>query len=145
MQIRSAREKGKRFEKFCIQQIEEMGLGSGCRTPGSGSGLKKGDIFTSLDFLPECKNEQNPKWLPSITQAKRQAEIGNHFKEKWVLFMRDPRFPEFEQVYAVLDLWEFLKLLKKNKEPLIKAPDKEFKWKLERAKQSIKEVLNYLD
>jgi Holliday junction resolvase len=145
MEIKALKEKGKRFERFILQQIEEMGLGAGCRTPGSGSGKKKGDVFTSLDFLPECKNEANPKWLPSIDQAKRQAEQGNYFKEKWVLFTRDPRYPEFEQVYAVLDLWQFLTLLKKNKEPLIKEPDKEFKWKCEKAKQALKEVLNYLE
>lgn len=122
-----------------------MGLGSGVRTPGSGSGQKKGDIFSPIDFMPECKNEAQTNFLTNIDQSKRQAEQGNWNKDLWVLITRDPRYPEFERVYATIDFWEFLKLLKKNKEPLIKAPDKEFKYKLERLKLALKDVINYLE
>jgi hypothetical protein len=145
MKINSAREKGKRLEKFVCQQIEEMGLGRSIRTPGSGQGKIKSDIFSNLDFSLECKNESYVNLLPNIDQAKRDCEKGNYFKEKWCLISRDPRFPEFERIYATIDFWQFLGLLKKNSEPLIKEPDRELKYLLERLRQSAGEVIKKLE
>ena len=59
--------------------------------------------------------------------------------------MRDPRTPEeTTDAYAVIDYHEFLKLLKKDAEPLIKEPDRNMKWKLERLRQSAQEVIKDL-
>jgi len=140
----SAKKKGKRFEKFVNDQIEKMGLGRAIRTPGSGSGKVKGDSFNNLDFLLECKNEQQWHW-ENIDQAIREAQQSNYYKDKWALIVRDPRKPEFEGVYAVIDLGQFLELLKKNQEPLIKQPDREFMYLLKNLKEIIKKVINKLE
>ncbi len=144
MNIKSAKNKGKRLEKFVSEQIEEEGLGKATRTPGSGSGQKKGDIFSGLDFMIECKNEAQTNFLPNVDQAKRDCEKGNYYKEKWCLITRDPRYPEFERLYATIDMWELFRLLKKNKEPIIKEPDKTAKWHLINLKNSINQVLKDL-
>jgi len=145
MKPKSAQEKGKRFEKFVIEQMEQEGLGKSVRTPGSGSGKIKGDIFNNLDFMFECKNQKKLNWLQSIDQAKDQAVIGNFNSQKWALIVKDARTPETDpEVYAIVDLWQFLQLLKKNQEPKIKAPDREMKWKLANLKNAIKQVDKYL-
>jgi hypothetical protein len=113
MRPKSAQQKGKRLEKYVSQLIEEIGLGSATRTPGSGSGYKKGDVFANIPFILECKNEKQWHW-ENIDQAQREAQEGNYFKDKWALIVRDPRYPEFKKVYAVIDLRQFLELLKKE-------------------------------
>ena len=145
MKPTSAQSKGKRLEEFVCQQIEEMGLGKSVRTPGSGSGKKKGDVFNSLDFMMECKNEAQTNLLSNIDQAKRDCQRGNYYKDKWCLVTRDPRVAEFNEVYATISLWEFLALLKKNQEPKTKAPDKELKWKIQRLVDAGKSVIKELD
>ena len=135
-------EKGKRFEKIVNREIEAEGLGRAIRTPGSGSGKIKGDSFNSLDFLIEAKNQKTIHLLKWVDQAKEQARIGNWSPEKWALIIRDPRTPETNpEIYAIIDMWQWLKLLKKNSEPRIKEPDREIKWKLKRLIQCAKELL----
>jgi len=115
--------KGKRFEKWCAEQIEEMGLGSAGREIGSGSGKAKGDIRANLPFLLECKNQKTLAWWKSIDQSRQQARKGNWDGNKWALIVRDPRTPEeTTDAYALIDYHEFLKLLKKDREPLVKEP-----------------------
>jgi hypothetical protein len=138
MKSKSIIEKGKRLEKFLCQEIEAMGLGVSVRTPGSGNGLHKGDIFNNLKFLFECKNEKQVNILKNIDQAKNQAEKGNKWPEKWALISRDPRYPEFEKVYATIDLWQFLELLKRNEEPMIKEPDRQTSWHIKSAISALK-------
>ena len=146
MTPKSALEKGKRFEKFIAEQIEEMGLGKAGREIGSGSGKAKGDIRSNLPFLIEAKNEKRANWWENITQAKRQALQGNYDSDKWLLVVRDPRTPEANPaVYAVLDFWELLKLLKKDREPMVKEPDRNMKWKLQRLVQTAKEIIKDLE
>lgn len=144
MQSRSSKAKGRRFENFIVEEIKQMGLGYATRTAGSGSGLEKGDIFSSLPWSIECKNQQSTKTLQWIDQTKREAEQGNFDRDKWLLLFRDPREPEFTTCYALLDMWELLKLLKKDKEPLSKKPDKELKWHLTRLKDSLNQVIKRL-
>ena len=117
MKSKSAIAKGKRMEEFVNKEIEAMGFGKSIRTPGSGSGNRfKGDVFNSLPFLLEVKNQKNLHWWKDIAQAKKQAEQGNWNRDKWALIVRDPRTPETNpNVYAVIDFWEFLTLLKKRK------------------------------
>ncbi len=141
MKGKSAVAKGKRFEDFIAKEIEAEGLGQARREIGSGSGLRKGDIYANLPFLIEAKNQKNIQWWQSIDQAKDQARIGNWDSQKWALVVRDPRTPETNPgCYAVIDMWQFLKLLKKNSEPLTKEPDKQFKYDLENLENAIKRV-----
>ncbi len=143
----TAKQKGKNFENWCAKQIEEMGLGKAGREIGSGSGKMKGDIRSNLPFLLECKNQRAVKWWEFIGQAKSQAQIGNYDKEKWALIVKDPKSvdPTYTSTgetiaYAVISYHEFLKLLKKEKESIIKQPDKELKWRLQKLKQLSGEV-----
>ncbi len=145
MKPKTAHNKGKQFESWCAAQIEEMGLGAARREIGSGSGKKKGDIFANIPFLLECKNHKRLQIWDSINQAKEQARIGNSDPDKWALIIREPRSTtENPNAYAVIDYHEFLKLLKKDSEPLIKEPDRNMRWKLERLKQVIQEVIKEL-
>jgi len=145
MKAKSAIEKGKRFENFICQELEAEGLGKARREIGSGSGTRKGDIFANIPFLIEAKNQKSLQWWQSIDQAKKQAEIGNWSSDKWALIVRDPRTPEQSpECYAVIDMWEFLKLLKKDSAPRIKEPDRNLKWKLTKLKDTINEVLREL-
>ena len=140
MKPKSNIQKGKRFEEYICQQIEEMGLGTARREIGSGSGKRKGDIFADLPFLIEAKNQKSLSWGQSIDQAVQQANVGNENPDKWALIVRDPRYPEFEKTYVVIDFHEFLKLLKKDSSPLIKEPDRQLKYALSRLKESINQV-----
>jgi len=145
MNPKSRTAKGKRFENFISHEIELAGLGKATRTPGSGSGLIKADIFSSLKWCIECKNEKKPRWWKNIDQAKSQAEMGSAHPEKWLLVIRDPRTPETNpDYYVVVDGRQFLKLLKKDSEPRIKAPDRDLKWKLQRLKTYAQEVIREL-
>ncbi|HZS45820.1 MAG TPA: hypothetical protein VFC63_12005 [Blastocatellia bacterium] len=139
-------EKGKRLEKWFCQQLEAYGIDANARREiGSGSGKKKGDIYSSLDFLVEAKNEATPHFTQNIDQAKAQAKIGFHNPDKWLLIQRDPRTKEFDDVYAVLDIHQFLTLYKKAMEPKIANPDTTVAYKLRRLIQSAKDVLKDLE
>jgi len=144
MTPRAAQAKGKRLEKFLCDMVEEAGLGKAVRTPGSGSGNIKGDIFSNVDFMFECKNQKQFHWH-DIDQAKEEARSGNYDRDKWSLILRDPRHPEFEEVYAVIDLGQFLTLLKRSKEPVIKEADKEASWAIRNLIQAAKKVLKRLE
>ena len=145
MNASGIRQKGQRFERFVAKEITAMGLGKAGREGNSGAGFRKGDIAANLPFLLEVKNEATTKLLPNVDQAVKQAGIGNFAKEKWALITRDPRFPEFERVYATIDFWEFLKLLKRSNEPMVKSPDRELKYLLQRIVDSCKQVVNRLE
>ena len=145
MKPKTAIEKGKRFEKLVSAEIEAEGLGKSVRTPGSGSGKIKGDLFNNLQFMFECKKQKTIHFLDWVDQAKEQSKIGNQWKEKWALITFDPRTTETNpSIYATIDLWEFLKLLKKDKEPLIKEPDKSMRYDLEHLKSIANKVLKQL-
>lgn len=145
MKPKSKIEKGKRFEKLLAHRIEKAGLGMARREGGSGSGKRKGDIAANLPFLIEAKNRKAYSWWESIDQAKSQAEIGNYDSNKWALVVRDPRSPEGNpEIYAMIEFDEFLELLKKDAEPLVKAPDRNLKWDLERLKQVCQKVIRQI-
>lgn len=149
MKAQSIIEKGKRFEKMIAREIEAEGLGMARREVGSGSGKKKGDIAANLPFLLECKHQPSVKIqaiLNWIDQAKEQAKKGNWSPDKWALIFQDPRSTEVNpEIYGVIDFWQILKLFKKDSEPRIKEPDKELKWKIQRAVDSLRAVLKVLE
>ena len=142
MKPKSAHNKGKQFENWCAEQIEEADLGTARREIGSGSGERKGDIFANIPFLLECKAHKALNVWKGIRQAQDQAEIGNWDSNKWALIIREPRSPtENPNAYAVIDYHEFLKLLKKDSAPQIKEPDRELKYDLERLKVLAQQVI----
>lgn len=145
MKARSAIQKGRRFEKYLVEQFNQAGF-SAHREIGSGSGRAKGDLRVNCPFLIEAKNQERIQIWQAIDQAKRQAEIGNWAKEKWCLVFRDPRTPESSPaIYATVNFWEFLELLKRQKEPLIKEPDRAIAWKIKNLIQIAKSVVKELE
>ena len=139
-------QKGKFLEKLVAHAIQEAGLGLACREAGSGSGKRKGDIFGNLPFLLEVKNEESPRWMQNIKQAKEQARIGNWDPDKWALIQRNPQSPQANpELFAVIDFYEFLKLMKKDSEALMKTPDRDMKWKLQTLRQICHEVIKRLE
>ncbi|MDD5068064.1 MAG: hypothetical protein PHN89_00485 [Candidatus Pacebacteria bacterium] len=144
MKPKSIREKGKKAEKELCRRIERAGLGGSCRTPGSGSGKKKGDVFNNLPFMIEVKNEKQTNFLSNIDQAKRQAEQGNFDPNKWGLVTVDPRGVQDQErmtMYFTCELDEALELMTKSAAPKIKAPDKELKWLLETLRTSLQYLI----
>ena len=142
MKPESKIKKGKRFEKYIAEEIEKMGFGRASREIGSGSGKRKGDIAANLEFLLECKNQQKMQWWQSIEQAKDQAMQGNWNKDKWALIAKDPGSPEESpRVIAVIDFWEFLKLLAREREPITEEPDREMKYLLGRLRTVAQQVV----
>lgn len=147
MQPKSIIAKGKRGEQVLIDRIERAGLGTAMRTPGSGGGNRfKGDIFSSqINFLIEHKNQKTIHFIEWVKQSKRQAEQGNFDQNKWCLTIQDPGTPQSNpEIYAVIELDEFLELLKRNQEPKVKEPDRNLKYKLERLRQCCRDVENEL-
>jgi hypothetical protein len=145
MTFKAIRDKGKRAEKEAARRIARAGLGKATRTPGSGNGKIKDDVFCNLPFGIEVKNERQTNFLPNIDQAKEQARIGNIDPNKWCLVTIDPRGvqdPERMTMYATVEYDEFLNLLKKFSEPKIKEPDRELKYKLESLKESCRRLEN---
>ena len=145
MKPQSKKNKGSRFERLIAKEIELAGLGKAHRELMSGGGWRKGDIASSLPFLIEAKNQKRIDINRWIDQAKREAEQGNWDRDKWALVFKDPRTPETRpDIYTIIDFWEWLKLLKKNQAPKIKEPDRQLKWKLEKLKNIINQVLREL-
>lgn len=135
---RSCQAKGKRAENEVCRRIERAGLGNSVRTPGSGSGKKKGDIFNNLDFLIEVKNQKSVHFGDWVAQAKKQASEGNIEPNKWCLAIIDPNgIQENERmdIYAVIEFDEFLDLYKRGAGPKVKEPDRALKLKLELLKE----------
>jgi hypothetical protein len=146
MNPRSVQQIGKKFANWCNDQYEQMGLGIAANTPGSGSGKKKGDSYNAGQFLMEFKSERNPSWKGNIAQARRQAQQGNYDHDKWLLVQRDPATPQNNpQAFAILDYIEFLKLLKRNAEPMVKEPDRDARRRIERAQTATKSVMKILE
>jgi len=139
-------EKGKRAEKQVCELIELAGLGKARREAGSGNGKMKGDIFCNLSFLLEVKNQKTIHLIDWIEQAKYQARIGNYNSDKWALIIKDPKKPQktLDGFYAVIDLNEFLELLKKDSGPKVKTPDRNLKYKLETLKTICNQIIKQI-
>lgn len=138
--------KGKRGEKLVCERIEAAGLGAATRTPGSGNGLKKGDIFSGLPFLIEVKNRKEYQWWKYVDEVKDDARKGNWDPDKWAIVVYDPRTAQDNpNLYVLIDFQEFLSLLKRNEEPKVKEPDRSLKWALQKLRQACREVEGQLE
>jgi hypothetical protein len=129
-----------RFEKEIAENIKASGLSNASREQRSGAGLRKGDISANLPFLIECKSGKSVSLMKSIDQAKNQAKIGNYDRNKWALVVNDPRTPQFQDLYVVIDFGEFLELLRTAQAPKIKEPDRQALWHIRNLKVALHEV-----
>ena len=140
--IRSRRQKGKELEEWIANRLRESGLDPRAYPQkGSGSGLKKGDIWTALDIHIEAKNTAKPKF----TEWKKQLKSENvsHLPELLVWHMPQTSLADTQ----VLISWDFAEELLKSwkgevKIQTIQNPD--LKYTAEKAVFAIKDLLKKL-
>lgn len=143
MKPNSIREKGKRGERCACERVERAGLGKSCRTPGSGNGKKKGDIFNNLPFMIEVKNHSSLHIQEWVRQAKDQAEKGNYDSNKWALVVVNPdgvQDTERMELWFMCEFDEALELMKKNQEPKVKEPDRKLKYLLSKLRELLRRL-----
>lgn len=149
MKTASCKAKGRRFEHYVAQMIRDCGLDlTAKRQIGSGAFSLKGDIQSDIDFTIEVKNHEKLSVNDWIAQAKSATNKGNFYKDKWAVVFRDPKTPESApEVYAIIDMNEFLELLltqKKFKESNMQDAGRELRSKLYKTKQACQELLKAL-
>ncbi len=108
MNPRSAIQKGKDFENFIAEKLRNSGVDRTARREiGSGSGLLKGDISTTLDWCFEAKNTKTFNWKSASEQVKRES-LG---RKKEVILWHPPNKPMDDSV-AIININDFIDLLK---------------------------------
>jgi hypothetical protein len=143
MKPRSAKNKGNRYENHLIEVLREKLDSKAQRTYGSGSGLDKQDVrLPSFNIEIEAKNQKNIKLIDWWEQCKRQ-EFGNTA----VLCLRNPRKPEFMESLVVMDLHDWIELVKKQNETVEVESnfDPNLKWKVKRLKEAAQAVFKELE
>jgi hypothetical protein len=142
MKPRSTKNKGNRYENHLIEVLREKLDAKAQRTYGSGAGLDKQDVrLPSFNIEIEAKNQKNIKLIDWWEQCKNQ-EFGN----MGVLILRNPRKAEFIESLVVMDLHDWIELVKKQNEVVeIESnfnPD--LKWKVKRLKEAAQAVFKEL-
>lgn len=136
MQAKSNIAKGKILENWIVERLKLSGLDTrAARTPGSGNGKMKGDIWNDLNLCIEAKNQKNfsREWAK---QAKRES-LGSQVP---IVVWHPPQTP-MEDSVAIID-WGYLEeLLLRAKEPKIKEMDRQMMWDLNGLKSAINKVL----
>jgi hypothetical protein len=143
MKPRSAKNKGNRYENHLIEVLREKLDSKAQRTYGSGSGLDKQDIrLPQFDIEIEAKNQKTLHILDWWEQCKSQ-EYGN----TGVLVFRNPRKPEFAENLVVVDLDDWIELVKKQNETVEVESNKDpqLKWKIKRLKEACQSVFKDLE
>lgn len=141
MKASSARNKGGRFENYLVERLKEVDPDTK-RNYASGAGADKGDLrMPAHDFNVEAKNAMQIHLVKDFEQAERQCISGGTA----VLIIRNPSKSEFSQSYAVMDLEDWMELVKKKTtvEVSEKLPDG-LKWKLSRLKQYTNDLMKEL-
>ena len=140
MTPQSALAKGKELEKYIVQWLKESGLDDrAARNPGSGNGLRKGDVDNDLGLSIECKNTKSFQIEKSFLQADRQS-LGYLNP---VLIWHPPQKPLSDSL-VVITLHHFEELLKKSREPKMQSPDRTMNYALMLLKVAINEVAKHL-
>lgn len=139
MKASSKRNKGSRFENYLVERLQEID-GEAKRNYASGSGLDKGDIrMPALDFNVEAKNAKQVNLCKDFKQAEDQCISGGIP----VLMIRNPKLPEFNQTFVVMDLENWMELVDDKIEGETTLPDN-LKWKIKKLKDSAHEVFKEL-
>lgn len=104
--------------------------------------MDKGDIhLPNFDIEIEAKNQKTIKLIDWWEQTQRQRT-----DRTAVLILRNPRKPEFQESLVVMDLEEWIELVKKQNEEteVINNKDQKLKWKIKRLKDAAQEVFKDL-
>ena len=151
MSIKSARQKGKDLEDHVADQIVAFGIDPKARREGSsGAGNReKGDIITTMMVLGqnvgiECKNQKVlciPEWW------RQTMKLMNLGREPVLAFkVYGEPMTETKVVIALDTFLRLAKLAEGKEEQVYREPaeNRELKWKAERAKQAIGELIRAL-
>jgi hypothetical protein len=144
MNARSAINKGNRFENYLIDVLKEKLDAKAQRTYGSGNGLDKNDIrLVSFDIEIEAKNAMQINLIKDWSQCKRQTMGAN----TGVLMIRNPKEPEFKETLVVMDLHDWIDLVRHQKNEIQIQSDfsPDMKWKIKRLVEAGKAVFKGLE
>jgi predicted AAA+ superfamily ATPase len=140
---RSAVVKGKIFEDFVAGLIKSKGIDpNAVRQIGSGSGLAKGDIRSTVNWNIECKNTKVFNWKKASEQTKKDA-FG--YKKECVIW--HPNGVPMDQSIVIMNVHDFMDLLLKEK--LAAGSDtileqREIKYHLDQVVNHLKKVIKDL-
>lgn len=144
MKPRSAKNKGNRYENHLIEVLRSQLDEKAQRTYGSGAGLDKNDVvLPQFDIEIEAKNQKTLKILDWMEQTQSQQ---NKSGRTSVMVFRNPRKPEFQESFVVMDLYDWIELVKRQKEQVevINNQDPQLKWKIKRLKDAANDVFKEL-
>lgn len=139
MNPKSAIQKGKELERWIVERLKLSGLDTrASRTPGSGNGKAKGDIWNDLGICFEAKNQKN--FQQAWFKQAREESMGT---TEPVIVWHPPQEP-LENSFVMLNWYFFEELLKHRKAPAIKEPDRQLKWDLTSLINIAKRVLKQI-
>jgi hypothetical protein len=144
MKQRSALNKAIRFENWLVEKCRELIDQKSFKTSASGAGLDKNDVrIPNFNIEIEAKNQAQWAMTSHVKQLKRQRTNGN----TCVLAVRNPDKPEFEEVFIIMDFYEWAELVSKQNEKVEVESnhDPNLKWKLKRFLDYGKEVFKELN
>lgn len=144
MNAKAAKNKGRRFEVHLEAVFRENIDKNAHRTSGSGAGLDKNDlVIPAYDLEVEAKNCMRYDMDTWWEQMKSQAKKSNRTT---VLAIRNPKLPEFQETLIVMDLYDWIELVKWQKEEVevINNQDPQLKWKIKKLKDAAHEVFKEL-
>lgn len=140
MNNKAKKQKGNRFENYLITRFREIDTDSK-RNYASGAGLDKNDIrLPQFDIEVEAKNAMKINLCKDFEQLENQTTSNTG-----ILVLRNPKKAEFQQSFVVMDLEDWLALMKEktNFEVEVELP-KDLKWKMKRLKDYAHEVFKEL-
>jgi hypothetical protein len=144
MKAKSAKNKGNRYENHLIEVLRSQLDEKAQRTYGSGAGLDKNDVvLPQFDIEIEAKNQKTLKILDWMEQTQSQQ---NKSGRTSVMVFRNPRKAEFQESFVVMDLYDWIELVKKQKDQVevINNQDPQLKWKIKRLKDAANDVFKEL-
>jgi hypothetical protein len=144
MKQRSSLNKAIRLENWLVEKCRELIDAKAYKTSASGAGLDKNDVrIPNFDMEIEAKNQATWKMPEYVEQLKRQKTNGNMS----VLAVRNPAKPEFEEVYVIMDFYDWAELVKKQAEKVEVESnfDPKLKWKVKRLQDAARDVFKELD
>jgi len=106
VKVSSIKAKGKRLENKVVSLWRRKVDKTAIRTPGSGNGKFKSDIFNNY-FMIECKNQEKVKLWEWWQQARKE---GSNFKPPVLCISGNHR-----PILAVMDIEDWLNLVKEAK------------------------------
>lgn len=142
MKQKSSQKTGNEYEEH-LKEILRSELDAKARiTYLSGRGTDKSDVYLpGFSIEIECKNQKTIKLIDWWEQCKRQ-EINNLS----VLALTNPRKPKMKETLIVMDLYDWIELIKnqKEKDEVESATDKNFKWRVKRLRDAAHDVFKNL-